>query len=266
MIRKIFLGMMVLLLMASCGGNRPKDQQLDEQGGIETPVAEDTLKAMPDTILVSQTDTTMDAPATLSTKSKKKRTTNVQEYNQERQTPEFHFKRGLVLYEISKYGEGIKEFDTVISMSPEMTRAYVNRGKGKYQLKQYQGALEDFARAIDIDNTDTTAYNQLALTYYYMGNYPKSVEANTELIKLSPNNASAYFNRGVAYGQLKNYNKSIADFEKAVALNKKYTEAWFNLGLAHYWAGDTSAACEAWGKASSLGSKKAASALGNYCN
>lgn len=255
--------LMIVLFLVSCAGDNDRENR-ESAGAAEEKMADDTIMVeQPDTMTVALPADTVEEPA--EQPQPKLRAADPQDYARERQTPEFHFKRGLVLYEINKYEEGIKEFDTVIEMNPSMTKAYINRGKGKMELKRYGAALKDFEKALNIDNSDTTAYLHLGLTHYFMGNYRGSVDAYSELIKQSPKNSTAYFNRGIAYGQLQEYENAIRDFKRATELNPDYTEAYFNLGLAYYWSGDQEKACENWTIASNKGSQKAAGAVSKYC-
>lgn len=182
-----------------------------------------------------------------------------------RNTAEFHYKRGLVLFSISKYEEGIKEFDTVIMMDSKMGKAYINRGTALIELKKYREAAGDFEKAISLNNADSTAYLNLGLSYLYLGDFTRSIEATTKLISLSPNNEKAYFNRGFAYGQLKDFKKAISDFNQAIRINPSYHEAYFNRGLAYFFSNDKTKACSDWKLASQLGSGKAAIAIEKEC-
>jgi len=185
--------------------------------------------------------------------------------NPERGTAEFHFKRGLVLYAINNYDEGILEFDTTITIDPKLTTAYINRGKGYLHVQNYPKALADFQQAVDLDNKDTTAYLHLALAHYHLGNLQQCVEANNEYVRLAPNSATAYFNRGTAFGKLNDLPKAIRDFSSAVSISPKYAEAHFNLGLSYYYSGDTTQACQSWKTAAGLGFEKAKLVVENYC-
>lgn len=182
-----------------------------------------------------------------------------------RNTAEFHYKRGLVLFKISNYEEGIKEFDTVIKMDPKMGKAYINRGSAWMELKKYREAANDFEKAISLSSFDSTAYLNLGLAYLYLGDFQAAVEANSKLIRLTPTDAKAFFNRGFAYGQMKDFKNAIADFDQAVKINPSYHEAFFNRGLAYFFSGDKTKACSDWETAKLYGSAKAATAIEKEC-
>jgi tetratricopeptide (TPR) repeat protein len=180
-------------------------------------------------------------------------------------TVEYHYKRGLVLFEINNYVEGVQEFDTAISMDPDRTNSYINRGKGLMELKRYNEACKDFEQAVNLDSRDTSTYIYLATAQYQLGDYQAAIETNTELIILAPRKAKGYYNRGIAYGLLKEFDKAIADFNQAIAIDSEYAEAFFNRGLAYYFKGDQKSACEDWKLAKFYGNQKAIGAIDNYC-
>ncbi len=182
-----------------------------------------------------------------------------------RNTAEFHYKRGLVLFKISNYEEGIKEFDTVIKMDPKMGKAYINRGSAWMELKKYREAANDFEKAIGLSSSDSTAYLNLGLAYLYLGDFKEAADANSKLIRLTPTDAKAFFNRGFAYGQMKAFKNAIADFDQAVKINPSYHEAFFNRGLAYFFSGDKTKACSDWETAKQYGSAKAATAIEKEC-
>jgi tetratricopeptide (TPR) repeat protein len=182
-----------------------------------------------------------------------------------RNTVEYHYKRGLVLFQISKYEEGIKEFDTVISMDPKMGKAYINRGTAWMELKNYPEAARDFQKAINLNNSDSLAYINLGLAYLYQGNFTGAIEANTKLINITPTDPKAFFNRGFAYGQIKDFKNAISDFDQAIRINPSYHEAYFNRGLAYFFSGDKTKACSDWELAKQYGSAKATTAIEKEC-
>ncbi len=238
--------------------NRSADQPAGQQPAADTSLQNDI--AVKGGILSDSTGAEL--PFRVESSSFEK---DEESYSQERGTAEFHFKRGLVLYAINNYDEGILEFDTAISIAPKLTTAYINRGKGYLHVQNYPNALADFQQAVDLDNKDTTAYLHLALAHYHLGNLQQCVEANNEYVRLAPKSATAYFNRGTAYGKLNDLPKAISDFSSAVSISPKYAEAHFNLGLSYYYSGDTTQACQSWKTAAGLGFEKAKLVVENYC-
>jgi tetratricopeptide (TPR) repeat protein len=264
-------------LFVSCAGNR--DEQTS--GGPEiSPVGQtdenisDTSFILPDEIAendslkneVAQKDSIIEGEEEKHAQQEFVPTLDARDEDDTfKNTMEYHYKHGLVLFKINKFEEGIKAFDTAIAMDPGKSGSYINRGKGFMELKRYEAARRDFEKAVNLDPRDTTSYLYLAMAHYQLGNYQEAVEANTEVIILAPQKAKGYYNRGIAYGLLRDYESAIADFNQAIALNPEYAEAFFNRGLAYYFMGDKKAACEDWEMAKYFGNQKAVGAVEKYC-
>jgi len=271
---RIVLYLIVLgFLVASCDGSR-QNQSSDE---TDNPAKGVTSTADSDTsfTLANEPKSDTEFLEEISGEVVEEETTTQKEFvpkldaqegnDKFKHTVEYHYKRGLVLYKLNNYTEGVKEFDTAIRMDPDRTNSYVNRGKGLMELKLWEEACRDFEKAVNLDSRDTSNYLNLAMAQYQLGDYKGAVETNTEVIILAPHKAKGYYNRGIAYGVMKEYDKAIADFNQAIAINPKYAEAFFNRGLAYYFSGDQKAACEDWELAKFYGNMKAVGAIDNYC-
>lgn len=271
--RVIFYFFLLAFLFVSCDRNQQKhtstetDNHTDE---INSTIGSDTLFTTNDEVLL---DTSV--PEETSNEMFDQEIETQEEFipkldaqegkDKFKNTVEYHYKRGLVLFKLNNYVDGVKEFDTAITMDSDRTNSYINRGKGLMELKRWDAARRDFEKAVNLNSRDTTSYQLLAMAQYQLGNYQEAVEANTELIILAPRNANGYCNRGIAYGVLKEFDKAITDFNQAIAINPKYAEAFFNRGLAYYFTGDKKAACEDWELAKFYGHQKAIGTIDNYC-
>ncbi len=292
--RSFVLPIILAFFLASCSGNDNATEKNNAEGvcdGQSETLVSDTLKdsssvaqnpdPSADTVglrqeTIKQTKKVIKKDSTGRKGKDKKQSTVKKEFvpkldakkkdEKIKNTVEYHYKRGLVLFKINKYEEGVREFDTAIRMDPEMADSYINRGKGLLELKQYEAARRDFEQAVNLEPQDTTGYLYLGMAYYKLGKYRDAVDINTEVIILAPRKAKGYYNRGVSYGLLKEYDKAIADFNQAIALKSDYADAFYNRGLAYYFSGDHKAACEDWQMAKYYGNEKAVYALDNYCN
>lgn len=270
MMRLSFSTIVFLLFLASCSGVFNQGKSETDNPATNTPVpsgVEDTSKAFttetPASGIGNDSSNQAEQPGL-----KVKLPVGQQKLDNSpeiRNTAEFHYKRGLVLFKISKYDEGIKEFDTVIRMDPKMGKAYINRGTALMEIKRYKEAAGDFEKAIGLSSNDSTAYLNLGLSYFYIGDFKASIEANTKLIGLTPHDPIAFYNRGISYGQLKDYKSAIGDFDQAIRLKPTYNEAYFNRGLAYYFSGNKETACQDWEMAKQYGSSKAATVIEEYC-
>ncbi len=261
---------LVLFFMASCSGCFNKQSAQNDKPATDSIVQTVKNDSVAIKININEaSDTNNDSTVKEEPAAKVKNPFGQQKLEDSpaiRNTAEFHYKRGLVLFTISNYEEGIKEFDTVIRMDPKMGKAYINRGTAWMELKKYREAANDFEKAIGLSSSDSTAYLNLGLAYLYLGDFKAAIDANTKLIRLTPTDAKAFFNRGFAYGQIKDFKNAIADFDLAVRINPSYHEAYFNRGLAYFFSGNKTKACSDWELAKQNGSTKAATAIEKECN
>lgn len=258
----IFLTLLSLILYA-CGGER------DAETSGETALIPETAEVAAIAEEAPEKDTLAEVEdqhaATLSEEASSPLEAKDGTAGAQRGTAEYHFRRGLLMYNFNRHEEGIREFDTVISLMPTNIVAYINRGKGYLRSEEFQKARDDFQFAVDQNPNDTIALLNLALAHYYLDDLEKSVEVNSRLLELDPNNALGHFNRGIAFGRLNKYNNAVHDFLRATEINPNYHEAMFNLGLAFYWLDDLRNACISWRKALALGSPRAEEVIATYC-
>ena len=73
-----------------------------------------------------------------------------------------------------------------------------------------------------------------------------------------------YMNRGNCYTMLKDYKAAVNDYTTAITLDPGNSDAYYNRGAAYQLSGNKSS-CADWLKAQSLGNKKAAEMLKEYC-
>ncbi len=62
-----------------------------------------------------------------------------------------YYNRGVVNYNLKKYEEAIKDFDSAIELEPYNANIYCCRGNAKNALEQYEEATRDFDKAMELD-------------------------------------------------------------------------------------------------------------------
>ena len=59
--------------------------------------------------------------------------------------------RAVRLLRVQEFGEAVIQFDLVIRLQPEFSRAYYGRGKAFYGDERYELALEDYEKAMELE-------------------------------------------------------------------------------------------------------------------
>jgi tetratricopeptide (TPR) repeat protein len=139
------------------------------------------------------------------------------------------FKKAEVMFRNADYADAIKVYDEAIRLSPDYSKALLQRGFCKNLTNDFAGAVDDFTRVIE----------------------------------LNPDHKWAYLSRGSARNKTGDYQGAIQDFDKALEMDPKDQEAYNNRGFSKKLAGDKQGACEDWNTSKKLGNDEARIILKN---
>lgn len=129
-----------------------------------------------------------------------------------------YFRRGAASQGFGQSDRAMRDFDTVIRLSPDHADAYFHRGLLFSEMGQDEQAIEDFSRTISSDPGYGDAYVQRAAAYYNLGEFRNAVSDYDAAIEQLHGNADAYFGRAVAHARLGRRREAERDFEKASGL------------------------------------------------
>lgn len=175
------------------------------------------------------------------------------------------FDEGVRKLKRNEYLAAIQEFDRLLQIDPDNSRAYYNRGFAYYYLDMHSEAEADFDRSIELNPDDSSSFLYKGMIRYFNDDFEGSIEEYNKSLERGPHYYKAYYNRGLAKGQLKDLQGAIKDFNKALTIEPNNKESYYNRALAYFMLGDTSRACTDWKKAKELGSANAAEAIRYYC-
>jgi len=172
---------------------------------------------------------------------------------------------GLAKYELNKYQEAIKVFESIQNknaeiffyignsyaflLKPDFSKAanayqmaiqrdsnfsqvYANWGGVLVTSGWYEEAIEKCKKAIRLNPKHYKAYSNWGVALGNLGRYEEAIEKFKEAVRLDPNYADAYSNWGVALGNLGRYEEAIEKFKEAVRLNPDDAYVYYNWGVA----------------------------------
>ena len=136
-------------------------------------------------------------------------------------------------------------FDTAISLSTNMSKAYFERAMIQKMLGDYKSAEEFYSSIIKSDGLlSAEALLNRGLTRKILGNYQGAIEDLTKVLKVSPEKAEVYKNRGNLFILTGMAEEAIEDYTKAIRLKSNYAEAFHNRALAYYLNNEEVKACD----------------------
>lgn len=146
----------------------------------------------------------------------------------------FH-NRGVSYATMGKYAEAIKDFDRVIKLTANDTKArsshanaWFNRGEAYYALGQFENALSDYNRAIQLNSRDAGAHVSRGHAHFEMRRFQDAVNDYSRAVSLDSRNAEYRSYRADAYQSLRRWENAANDYRQAIRLDENYGRAYQN--------------------------------------
>ncbi len=143
-----------------------------------------------------------------------------------------YYDEGVSFYNQKNYDEAISNFEKVIMINPNNTKAreylaFSWYGKGIEFNKQskYPEAIICYDKAIEIDPNYANAWNDKGVALKNQGKYPEAIICYDKAIELNPQYKQAWNNKGIVFFNIGNYSEAIICYDKAIAIDPNYTEA-----------------------------------------
>ncbi|MBN1453326.1 MAG: tetratricopeptide repeat protein [Anaerolineales bacterium] len=137
-----------------------------------------------------------------------------------------------VLESFGQYNQAIQEYDTAISITPNLTFLYLRAGANYRRLafgspneetarSLYERSLEYFAKAASINEQlgveDPIPYLSISRTYSQMGEFFIAARNVQRALEFQPDNPDVYGQLGIIYFKSRNYEGSILALKCAIS-------------------------------------------------
>jgi len=163
-----------------------------------------------------------------------------------------HYNRGLAYQRRSEFDRAIEDFDRVIGLRPETSKAFYNRGMAYQSKGEFHRAIQDFDRAVHLTPDYAPAFRNRGNAYRSTLAFDRAIQDYDEAIRLSPEYAVAFSSRGVAHLNKGTYDRAIQDFGHAIRLKPDDGAAHRGRGSAHYYNGEFKKAAVDFARAAEL--------------
>jgi tetratricopeptide (TPR) repeat protein len=173
-----------------------------------------------------------------------------------------YYKTGISFVESGNYKDAIEQFTKTIELSPDFTKAYIDRARSYEALNEFRKAADDYNRALVFETKDHELYFDAARLEFKLGNNKEALALVTKCTEISASYVEAYqllsqiqialddysgalftinkalklkdnsvnhYYHGLVSEKMKNYNQAELDYEKAISKNKQYVEAYLAL-------------------------------------
>eukprot|EP01080_Neovahlkampfia_damariscottae_P008366 gene8366-191_t len=145
---------------------------------------------------------------------------------------EAYFNRGLLNYNAERHLNAVMDMYKVISIDPNMNKAYSVRALSLKKLGKYELAIEDFLKSFEKDNI-VNNFMSIGVCYDKVNKPDEAINAYTKFIKETEkeeeeemssitrkNLIFVYCNRGLDFCQRNKFSESLDDYTNAIKLCK----------------------------------------------
>ena len=139
--------------------------------------------------------------------------------------------------EEERYGEAIKQYETVLEREPKNVKALLLTGLAYANLNKPEEAVRYTKKAAELDPSYTAYYN-LGLIYAANNQPVKALEAFDQALALNPTSYMAEYQKGITYSIQKDYESAARAFQRSIELNPDFEDAHIGLVGSTYKKGD----------------------------
>lgn len=129
-----------------------------------------------------------------------------------------YLNRGASAYFLNNFTHAINDLNTAEQLRPNNKLIYNIRGLAKMDLNDFSGALRDFDNAIKLDSSEAEFYFNKGNALRELGDYEGTLKAYDKNITLAPYLPEGYVNRGFLRYLLQDYAGAVSDFDNAIIL------------------------------------------------
>lgn len=147
--------------------------------------------------------------------------------------------------------EAAESFEAALDQSPYLTSARVGLARVAADAGDRERAFGLLETALDQEPNNWGIHASAAHVYFEAGRYREAARAYEAAVNLSDGPATMLNDLGSAYFMLGERDRAIASWRRSVE-REPTASALTNLGSAHYFAGDFTAAAEAYAQAAAL--------------
>ncbi|WP_175625809.1 MULTISPECIES: glycosyltransferase family 41 protein [Oxalobacteraceae] len=147
---------------------------------------------------------------------------------------------GKAWYEIEKFDEAIKCFDTAIGLYPNFFEAHHDKARALCSLRRLNEATQAFEIAYKLNPNSAELWTNLGWVFVQLRQFEKVIVCCSQVLRLQPKDAMALRAKGDAHFSLQQYQQAIAEYEKVLVIDADFEGARGSLLYAKFMSADWS--------------------------
>jgi lipoprotein NlpI len=162
------------------------------------------------------------------------------------------YNRGIAYQDRGDFDRAIADFDRVVELRPDTSKAFYNRAISYLRKGEFERAIKDFDRVVQLTPDYAPGFMNRGNAYRSLLAFDRAIQDYDQAIRLAPEYAVAFSNRGVAYMNKELYDRAIEDLDKVVRSKPDDGRSYRDRGSALYDKGEFKRAVQDLVKATDL--------------
>lgn len=125
------------------------------------------------------------------------------------------FYQGLTSRKLGKLNESLKNFDSLINLSPGNANFHSERGASLFESREYKAALKDMNKAVELEADNSYRYSSRAFIKNTLDDIEGAIADYSKAIELDPKDIVAINNLGMLHERAGNPEEAKKLFNKA---------------------------------------------------
>ncbi len=140
------------------------------------------------------------------------------------------YNEGNVSLRRGNYEGAAENYEKVLELNPEYSRAHFQLGFLSTRLGEYEAALKHYEKAVTVDPSFAKGWFALGLALQRNGDFDKAIEALDSATEADPTHAKAHAQKGAVYLKQGDYASAEKAYEMAIQADPTYSKAYVDLG------------------------------------
>jgi tetratricopeptide (TPR) repeat protein len=141
------------------------------------------------------------------------------------------FNRAVMLQQLARYDEAIKDYDRAVALQPHDADAWFNRAVACDALKRWDDAVISYDHVLRLRARHVGALNNRGVALAALERHEEALASLEAALALNPRDVKALYNSAKALVALDRLDEGLLAYDRALAINPAHGDAWNNRGV-----------------------------------
>jgi len=145
----------------------------------------------------------------------------------------YHNYEGVKQYRRQSYKKAVNQFQTAISINPDLVDPYISLGSTYLRQKKYKEAIKTLKKAVAKSPDNMRLRKLYARSLYSSGSLKLALEQYLAVVKQDGTDYRSLYMIGVIYTKQESYDTAVQYYKMAIKKNDTFFDAYMNISSAY---------------------------------